>query len=433
MRSFSETLARFFSQYLPDALSFSLILTLFVFAAALIFTSIPPLDLLGAWGDSLWNLHTFAMQMVLILLFGHLLAQSPMAQRILSQLSRVPQSEGSAVVWLVVLSSFACWLNWGFGLMSAAALAISFKQRFPRLHFGFLLATGYAGFLVWHGGLSGSIPLSIAGEDKILSTLGLQAIPLSVTIFSAANIFLVLTLILTLALTAFFMRTTSQEENLEFKPSVSVVADKLPATFTERLQNNVWVLRSLALVGFVYLGFYFFHQGSFHINSLNLIFFFLVLLSYGSVKAFSQELEKSVRVVGPILIQYPLYAGIMGMIQTSGLGELMSQFFLDLSTPATFPLFTFLSAGLVNFFVPSGGGQWVIQGPIMLKAAVELKVPVEKVVMAIAWGDAWTNLVQPFWALPLLSMARMELKDIMSYCVVYLLVSGVVISGFMLI
>lgn len=433
MRKISQALAQFFSAYLPDALSFCLILSFFVFAAALMFTATPALDLLSSWGDSLWNLHTFAMQMVLILLFGHLLAQSPTAKKILSQLSALPKSEGSAAVWLVILSSLACWLNWGFGLMSAATLAISFKQRFPRLHFGFLVATGYAGFLVWHGGLSGSIPLSIAGEDKILSTLALGSIPLSATIFSSSNVFLVITLIVALALTAFFLRTSSEEGGLQLKALDSMDPDEQAVTFTERLQSNAWVLRSVAVVGFVYLGFYFVRQGSFHINSVNLIFFFLVLLSYGSVKAFSQELEKSVRVVAPILIQYPLYAGIMGMIQSSGLAELMSQYFVNRATVETFPLYTFLSAGLVNFFVPSGGGQWVIQGPIMLKAALELNVPIEKVVMAISWGDAWTNLIQPFWALPLLSMAQMKLQDIMSYCVIYLLVSGIVISGFMLI
>lgn len=431
MRTLSETLARFFSKYLPDALSFCLILSLFVFAAALIWTPAGPVTLLGFWGDALWNLHTFAMQMVLILLFGHLLAQSAPAKRVLSRLAQLPQSEGSAVVFLVVVSSLACWLNWGFGLMCAATLAITLKQRFQRLHFGFLVATGYAGFLVWHAGLSGSIPLSIAGEDKILSSLGLESIPLSRTILSPMNLLLVATLILVLVVTALLLKTNSSETL-----SAPEASDPAPApravSVSEKLQVSPWVLRILAGVGFIYLGFYFYQQGAFHINSVNLIFFFLVLLAYGSVKSFTLELEKSVRVVAPILIQYPLYAGIMGMIQSSGLAELMSEWFLNFATPATFPLFSFLSAGLVNFFVPSGGGQWVIQGPIMLKSALVLQVPVEKVVMAIAWGDAWTNLVQPFWALPLLSMARMELKDIMSFCVIYLVVSGLVIAGFML-
>ncbi len=433
MRKISQALAQFFSFYLPDALSFSLILSVFVFAAALIGTPTSPLKLLSFWGDSLWSLHTFAMQMVLILLLGHLLAQSPPAKKTLGYLASLPKNEGSAIVLLVVLSSFACWLNWGAGLMSAAALAISFKQRFARLHFGYLVATGYAGFLVWHGGLSGSIPLSVAGEDKILVNQGLSALPLSATILSAHNIALVLVLVVALSLTALFLKTYTKDETLEVSVTEPMPTHGEAKTFSEKWQANPWCLRLVGLVGFIYLLIYFMNEGGFHINSVNLIFFFLVLLSYGSIFSFTRELDKSVRVVAPILIQYPLYAGIMGMIQNSGLAEVMSQFFVNLSTLKTFPLFSFLSAGLVNFFVPSGGGQWIIQGPIMLKAAQELNVPIEKVVMAISWGDAWTNMIQPFWALPLLSMARMELKDIMSFCIIYLIVSGVVIASFMLI
>ncbi len=431
MRKISQSLAQFFSHYLPDALSFCLILSVFVFAAALIFTPSTSIQILSFWGDSLWNLHTFAMQMVLILLFGHLLAQSPFIKKNLARLAALPKSETGAILFLVFLSSLACWLNWGFGLIVAATLAISIKERFPHLHFGFLVASGYAGFLVWHGGLSGSIPLSVAGDDKILAALALPVMPLGQTIFSLTNIILVITLILVLMISAVFLKTHSPENiqilKIQAKPS------GLNLSISDKIQSSPWVLRGAGLVGLIYLGLYFYQNGSFHINSVNFILFMLVFISYGSIYSFTRELEGSVRVVAPILIQYPLYAGIMGMIQSSSLALVMSEFFVGISSPGTFPLFTFLSAGIVNFFVPSGGGQWIIQGPIMLKAALNLGVPAEKVVMAIAWGDAWTNMIQPFWALPLLSMARMNLKDIMSFCLIYLIVSGIVISSFMLI
>lgn len=427
MRKISKTLARFFDLYLPDALSFCLILSGIVFAAALSMTSFGFFALLNFWGDSIWNLHSFAMQMVLILLFGHLLAQSPIVKRALIKLSAIPKSETSAIVFLVLLSSLACWLNWGFGLITAATLAISLKQKFPKLHFGFLVATGYAGFLVWHGGLSGSIPLSIAGEDKILLNLGLKPLALSETIFSSWNLLLVLALVISLIVSALLMKTRGEAQNLSLDSSIK--ENTIPQKPTERWLHSPWVLRVAAIFGFVY---FLNAQGPFQINSVNLLLFMLVFLSYGSIYLFTHELDRSIRVVAPIVIQYPLYAGLMGLIQSSGLASMTSEFFVSLSTPQTFPLFSFLSAGLVNFFVPSGGGQWVIQGPIMLKAAMELNVPIQKVVMAIAWGDAWTNMIQPFWALPLLSMARMELKDIMSFCLIYLLVSGLVMSVFMI-
>jgi short-chain fatty acids transporter len=122
----------------------------------------------------------------------------------------------------------------------------------------------------------------------------------------------------------------------------------------------------------------------------------------------------------------------MGLMQYSGLADQISLAFLNIATPSTLPMWTFLSGGLVNFFFPSGGGQWVVQGPIMLKAAHALSVDPGKVSMALAWGDAWTNLIQPFWALPLLALAKLQLKDIMGYCLVYTFVSGLIISAFFL-
>jgi short-chain fatty acids transporter len=133
-----------------------------------------------------------------------------------------------------------------------------------------------------------------------------------------------------------------------------------------------------------------------------------------------------------IIIQFPFYAGIMGMMTASGLAAVMSEGFVSISNEFTFPFFTFLSAGVVNFFVPSGGGQWAVQAPVMLEAAQTLGVSIPKTAMAVAWGDAWTNLIQPFWALPALAIAGLKAKDIMGYCVLMLIVSGVIISVGML-
>ena len=116
------------------------------------------------------------------------------------------------------------------------------------------------------------------------------------------------------------------------------------------------------------------------------------------------------------------------MMTTSGLAAVISEGFVSISNEFTFPLFTFLSAGLVNIFVPSGGGQWAVQAPIMLEAAQTMDVSIPKTAMAVAWGDAWTNMIQPFWALPALAIAGLKAKDIMGYCVITLLVSGIVIS-----
>src|SRR5690606_26782348 len=143
--------------------------------------------------------------------------------------------------------------------------------------------------------------------------------------------------------------------------------------------------------------------------------------------------ETAARGASGIIIQFPFYAGIMGMMLHSGLAQVISDWFVAISTADTLPLFTFWAAGLVNIFVPSGGGQWAVQGPIMIQAAQELGADLAKVAMAVAWGDAWTNMIQPFWALPALAIAGLRAKDIMGYCLIILVVSGIVVSlGFVL-
>jgi len=153
------------------------------------------------------------------------------------------------------------------------------------------------------------------------------------------------------------------------------------------------------------------------------------LLLHGTPAKFLKALQSSIGSASGIIIQFPFYAGIMGLMQYSGLVNQMSSFFVEISTQETLPLLTFLSAGLVNFFIPSGGGQWVVQGPVMLKASQSLGVDPGKISMAIAWGDAWTNMIQPFWTLPLLGLAKIQLKDIMGYCLVITIISGVIISS----
>ncbi|MCK9905937.1 TIGR00366 family protein, partial [Frankia sp. Cpl3] len=165
----------------------------------------------------------------------------------------------------------------------------------------------------------------------------------------------------------------------------------------------------------------------------NILFLFLGILLHGTPRRFLDAMGEAIKGSAGIVVQFPFYAGIIGMMTASGLAASISNWFISISTATTFPLFTFWSAGLVNIFVPSGGGQWAVQAPIMLPAAAELGVSNAKVAMAIAWGDAWTNLIQPFWALPALAIAGLGARDIMGYCLMMLFVTGAIISlGFLL-
>jgi short-chain fatty acids transporter len=300
-------------------------------------------------------------------------------------------------------------------------------MKLRKVNFGLFVATAYAGFLVWHGGLSGSIPLKIAGKDEILNRVypGLS-IPLSQTLFSSWNLVIVISLLLLMPVLALVMRTDEKVEVISSEIPVEEIFEA--KNFREKVENFSglnWLFFFFCLI-VLFSGL---KQGdSLDINKINWIFLFLAILLHQTPRKFLIALQESFGFASGIAIQFPFYAGIMGLMQYSGLADLISEIFVGFSTASTLPLWTFLSGGIVNFFIPSGGGQWVVQGPIMLKAAKELGSDPAKVSMALAWGDAWTNLVQPFWALPILALAKLRLKDIMGYCLIFTLFSGVLIS-----
>lgn len=425
MRKAISFFTRLCEAYLPDAFVFCLILTLVVFLAALFVTPHSSLRLVEFWGKDFWNLHTFAMQMVFVLLTGHMLATAPIVKLMLKKLTQKIHSEKTALIALSLFSILTCWINWGFGLIVSGVLALELGRKLKEVNFGLFIATAYSGFLVWHGGLSGSIPLKIAGNDEVLSSVFKKtSIPLAQTVFSCWNLLVVVLLLITLPLLILSLRT-EDKTTVDFVDG-PIEKETRPDTLRGKLENS----QVLNLIFFVFSLIVLFRLDSpFDINRINFIFLFLAILLHKTPILFLRSLHHSVSFTSGIIIQFPFYAGLMGLMHYSGLADQISRLFVDLSTEKTLPLLTFLSGGIVNFFVPSGGGQWVVQGPIVLKAAQNLGVEPAKVSLALAWGDAWTNMVQPFWALPLLAMARLHLKDIMGYCLIITLFSGLLIGG----
>ena len=210
---------------------------------------------------------------------------------------------------------------------------------------------------------------------------------------------------------------------------------KKPETPAEKMENSVIASMIIAVLLLAYLVYYFTNNGfNVTLDIVNTIFLMLGIVCHKTPIAYVSAITDAAKGSAGIILQFPFYAGIMGMMTFSldggqSLASVISNFFVSISTEVTFPLFTFLSAGIVNFFVPSGGGQWAVQGPIMMPAALELGVDPAIAGMGIAWGDAWTNMIQPFWALPALGIAGLSARDIMGYCIITLLFSGIVVCG----
>lgn len=440
LRVLGDAFSKFAKKYLPDALIFAMILTLITFILGIVIQKKSPIDMIVYMGDGFWSLLAFAMQMCLVLMTGHILAQTKPMAAVLKTIAKAANTPFKAVALACVVMIVTSYLNWGFGLIFTSLLAIEIAKNMKGkgLHYPLLVASAYSGFLVWHAGFSASAPLLVNTKGHFLeSKIGL--IPVSQTIFSPIGYVPVLVLLVTLPFIMAAMHP-KKEQVIEVDPSVFAEKKEKPKkdpsqmTPAERMENSMVLSLIIAIIGLIYVFYYFFvKKGSLDLNILNFIFLMLGILLHGTPRNFIDAAIEADKTVWGIVIQFPFYAGIMGMMVKSGLAATIANWFASFSTAKTLPLYSYWSAGLINLFVPSGGGQWSVQGPIMVDAAMKIGASVPKVVMGVAWGDAWTNMIQPFWALPLLSVAKLEIRDIMGYCVMALIWSGIVTSILLLI
>ena len=436
VRALGNFFTKVAKKYLSDAFIFAIILTILVFVLGLIIQGTSFIDMVKFWGGGFWSLLGFSMQMVLVLVTGSALAISKPVHKGIVAISKVANTPIKAIVVTTIVMTVGCWLNWGFGLIISAILAKELAKRVKGIHYPLLVASAYSGFVVWHAGLSGSIPLTIAAKNALMEKFAAGAIvPTSESIFLPQTLIICAVLLITIPIINVMMMPKKKEEIVEVDPAlfaddeveepVKARKDRTPA---EKLENSIILAFIIGIVGVIYVIRYFSKSGTLSLDVVNFIFLVLGLMLHKTPINYVKAVDKSVRTCGGIVLQFPFYAGIMGMMVSSGLAATVSQWFVSISTVRTFPFFTYLSAGIVNMFVPSGGGQWAVQGPIVMPAAIELGVPLGKAAMAIAWGDAWTNMIQPFWALPLLAVAKLNIKDIMGYTTVILLWSGIITS-----
>ena len=432
IRASAEFFSRIMQRWLPDTFVIAIILTAVVFLAGMVTQGQGIGAMADHWGNGVWKLLGFSMQMVLILVLGTVLAMSRPVKAALRAIARMASTSSQGIILVTLTSMMALWVNWGFGLVVGALLAREVASHVKNSHFPLLIAAAYSGLLVWHSGLSGSIPLKIAstGDDALSQLLNGQTVPLLETIFAWQNIAIIIALAISLPiLNILMMPDKNNRLGLAAEEEPEPAVDLRAMSPAEKLEHYPIINFLLVAIGAVYL-FGFFSSGrSISLNEINLCLLLAGLALHINPRNYLNAMNSAIGNSSGIILQFPLYAGVMGMMVGSGLAGAMSQWFVDISSAQSFPVITFLSAGVVNFFVPSGGGQWAVQAPIVVPAAAELGVPVSKAAMAVAWGDAWTNMIQPFWALPLLALSGLNLRQIMGYCVVILLWSGALICS----
>ncbi len=443
---------KIFKSFLPTPFTIAILITIIAFFLAFSLTDSDlgagsrGIELLGFWYDGMWKSSwlAFAVQMMLMLVLGHALALTKPADRFMSYMTRFCNNSASAAFTVTILTILVSLFNWGLGLIFGAILARKVGEKAARnkvnLNYALIGAAGYSGLMVWHGGISGSAPLKAAESghvvsmmEGILSPEQLSAlpdqIPFSETVFGTMNLVVMLLLLICLPLFMYWLGKRSIR--VGDLPKLSANEDtETEAEKRKSLDSSPWFSRIIGILlcsYAIYIAISFFAKvglGFITPNFINFMLLGLGLLLHSNIHGFLKAIDQAIRGAAGILIQFPLYFGIMGLMIGSGLIQMFSDFFVDISTVTSFPIYSFISAGIVNVFVPSGGGQWGVQGPIIIQSALELGVSLPKSIMALAYGDQLTNMLQPFWALPLLGITGLKAKSILPYTLAMMMIGG---------
>ena len=429
-----------FRKFLPSPFTIAILLTIVSIILALTLTDTKFYTILNNWEEGLWNpkLMTFTTQMILMLVLGYVLGLTQFANKIISKITKLCYDNAYSAAVVSFFSILVSLLNWGLGLIFGAILARKVAEynskKNIKINYPLIGAAGYSGLMVWHGGLSGSAPLKIAEkghfkdiiyDEKLLSKIP-ENLDLSYTIFSTMNIIICLSLLIIIPFTFFLLgrRVKTKKIYLNTK-SIQIEIKKTNLIGAEKIDFNQlfgWLIGSFILFIGIKKGLNASSLAFIDPNYINLMLLGLAILLHGKIIYFLEAVKEGIQNAAGILIQFPIYFGIMAILSSSGLIDMVSDLFVKFSDKNTFPIYTMISSGIVNIFVPSGGGQWAVQGPMILQASIEIGVPIQKSIMSLVYGDQLTNMLQPFWALPLLYITGLKAKDILPYTLLIMLI-----------
>ncbi|MEO6923587.1 MAG: TIGR00366 family protein [Bryocella sp.] len=430
-----------FENLMPDPFVFAVLLT---FVGALmawwLAPNANPVSIVGAWYSGIFSLFSFAFQMVIMLVAGYALATAPPVRRLLGRVASLPSSPVSAISLTILVSMVASWLNWGLGLVTAALIAREIAKR-VRVDFGWLVAAAYSGFVISTEGLSGSIALSQATHGSALNIVEKitgHGLPLSQTVFTRFNLIPIAVLFIVLPIVFRYLAPTAaatlcaDPDRLRAEDQQRPMIEKV-VTFGAWL-DHAWILNLLLVMfgGFALVIEFRRTHGAVDLNSVIIVLLLAGLLLHWRPVAYVAAVKHSARITGPLILQYPLYGGLMGIITTTGLAAVIAKVFIRFSTAHTLPFYTYLTSLVITLFVPSGGGHWAVQGPFAIPAAQHLHASLAGTTMAVAMGESVANMLQPFFALPILAIAGIKMRRMMGFMVITFLISFVVFGASLL-
>ncbi|MBV7483018.1 short-chain fatty acid transporter [Bordetella sp. BOR01] len=419
-------------KYLPDPFVFAIALTLLTVLMAMGIEGQGLGQITREWGKGFWSLLAFTTQMAVILAMGYVLATAPLTDRLLNRIVGLVHQPRTAIIVATLVGGVGSYLNWGFGLVIGGIVAKKLALKVKGVHYPLIIAAAYSGFTMYGLGLSASIPVLIATPGHPMADQ-MGVVPLSETIFSLPMLLTSLAIIVTLPLLNAWLHPRQGDQVTEVDPAIDKPTEAPAAgelaeqhTIASKLNNSRILSLLIGLLGVAYVAFHFVDGGSLDLNLINFIILFLGIILLGTPAAYVAKLNDGIKTISGIILQYPFYAGIMAIMAGSGLVNTISHVFVDVATPGTLPFWGLISSFFINFFAPSGGGHWVIQGPFMIDAAKEIGSAINQTSMAVMLGNAWNDLVQPFWILPALALSKLKLRDVMGYTVIMMLWVGVI-------
>jgi short-chain fatty acids transporter len=426
-------------RYLPDPYLFVIILTMVTFVIALAFTDRPLTSLFGDWYKGVFDLFTYTLQALLIAVTGFAFAQAPSVNRVLDRIASIPRTQAQAGVAVMLTTAGASLISWGLGLVTAGIMARQIAKQMP-VNYGYLVAAAYGGFMVWASGVSSTIALASATPGNTMNVIETETgivTPLTETILPWWNVLPVVILLIALALYYYKVAPSggmlSEEDRQKLAEEDEVVEEDHEATPARRMENSpIFTLMLAALVVGYFTVTWSSGEFNFGLNELIAIFFLLGWLAHRRPIRYVHAFQNSIRAGGPIALQFPLYGGLMGIMTSSGLSEVLAQGFVAFSSAATLPFWSFISSIIISIFVPSGGGHWVVQGPVMTPAASALGADQAMTAMGVAYGEQVANMLQPFWALPVLAIVGLGIRQVMGYEVLAFFIGMLIFGGTLL-
>ncbi len=427
----------------PDAFIFVIILSVLTYLLAVTIAGASHSEAIIAWGEGLPKLFTFTAQITLIMVGAHALAHTEPIERFLSKVGSIPKSSFQAYALVTFCSGCASLIAWSLGLIVGGIVskfvAIGCLNKKIRIHYPLLVASAYSGYVIWHMGYSSSSALFVSTPGHMLEDK-IGVIPVTETIFSSFNISLALITLFIITFINPLMQPNDKEvieiDEKIIKKGVENNSNNLNhnnKNFLYTIENKRYFSSFLGLLILFYIFLSYYQDGFFlTLSVVSFTFLGVGLILANSPMHFVKLVNNASQTVGPIILQYPFYAGIMGIMGNTELLSVIADWITSISTKETLGFYSFLSAGIVNMFIPSGGGQWAVQGPVMIEAAQTLNVDPNVIVLGVSYGDQWTNMIQPFWTIPLLAIAGLHMRQIMGYTFVIFLITGFLYGGGML-